>query len=154
MESGLPFHKCRFCSPRERRCRFDPSGGPGGRGYLHRHTDRRIRAVHSEFLRTNSNFPAISQVPFLQRIQRPAKQGQEMGAILHNTVSNRFNDSIHSYLSVIDIFLSSLALLIFFLILSVYFCCRFIRCAVKCHLAVQNCHRQHFMNGIIHWQTI
>lgn len=40
------------------------------------------------------------------------------------------------------------------LFLSVYFCCRFIRCTFKCHLALQSCHHQLFMNGIIHWQTI
>lgn len=78
-----------------------------------------------------------------------------MGAMLLNTIPNSFNDNGLSYLPVglLKFFsFSSLPLLIFFppLILSVYFCCRFIRYTVKCHLALQNCHRQHFMNGIIH----
>lgn len=160
MESGLPRQKCGFCFPRAGRCPVANSGGGGGSGYLYGDTEKRICLVRSTFIRSNTQFPGTSQTPFLLKIQRSAKQGREMGAILHNTISNSFNDNILSYLPaiyfIIIIFFSSLALLIFFffLILSVYFRCRFIRCTVKCHLALQNCHHRHFMNGIIHRQTI
>lgn len=46
----------------------------------------------------------MSQACFLLRIQRSAKQGQEMGAIPHNTISNSFNDNILSYLPAIFFF--------------------------------------------------
>lgn len=104
MEPGLPFHKCEFCFPREWGYPLANSGRRSGSGYLHRDTEGWICAVHSKFIWPNPEFPDISQACFLLRIQRSAKQGWEMGAILHNTISNSFNDNILSYLPVIFFF--------------------------------------------------
>lgn len=158
MESGLPFHKCKFCFPRAWWCSLSNPGGASGWGYLHGEMD-----LHrsQQVCLTKYRVPRHQPSPVSSEIQRSWEfkghaNREGNGSNGAQTVLMTMSFHICQWVFLLFFLFSSLPLLIFFLplILSVYFCCRFIRCTVKCHLALQNCHRQQFMNGIIHWQTI